>query len=600
MDIDPPQTVASGVDPNSNIYPIAVLIEELKHDDLSLRLNAVKRLDTIAAALGPQRARDELIPFLEESIDDEDEILLALAESLGSFTDLVGGPDHAHELLGVLENLAAVEETVVRDKAVESLNQICRVLSEMQLMSHYIPLVKRLTMGDWFTSRTSATGLYSVVYERMQNNTEIADELRTMFVQLSNDDTPMVRRAAAKAFAPLVKVVGKKHLLADLIPVFNKLAEDEQDSVRLLTVEDLVAIAQTLTPAECKELLLQPLRNLASDKSWRVRYMVALKFRDIADAVGEDIIKEELVPAFVHSLKDNEGEVRSAASGQVPGFCRLIERDTILNQIMPCVKDLVTDTSQHVRAALAMEISGLAPLLGKESTIENLLPLFLQLLKDEFPDVRLNIISKIQQVNEVIGIELLSQSLLPAIMELAEDKQWRVRLAIIDYLPLLASQLGMDFFNTQLLSMCLSWLGDAVFSIREAATANLKKLTEVFGVDWAKEAIIPKVLEISTSPTNYLYRMTGINAITIMAQAVTPEVIKDQILPSVRLLVNDPIPNIRFNVAKSLETIAPLLKQSPDTSGLIESDVKPDLIKLTEDSDNDVRFFAQRALLSAQ
>jgi hypothetical protein len=104
-------------------------------------------------------------------------------------------------------------------------------------------------------------------------------------------------------------------------------------------------------------------------------------------------------------------------------------------------------------------------------------------------------------------------------MELAEDKQWRVRLAIIDYIPLLASQLGMDFFNTQLLSMCLSWLGDAVFSIREAATSNLKKLTEVFGVDWAKEAIIPKVLEISTSPTNYLYRMTGINAITVSCKS---------------------------------------------------------------------------------
>jgi serine/threonine-protein phosphatase 2A regulatory subunit A len=51
-----------------------------------------------------------------ESIDDEDEVLLALAEELGNFVEYVGGKDHAHIILGPLENLAAVEETLVRDK----------------------------------------------------------------------------------------------------------------------------------------------------------------------------------------------------------------------------------------------------------------------------------------------------------------------------------------------------------------------------------------------------------------------------------------------------------------------------------------------------
>lgn len=114
----------------------------------------------------------------------------------------------------------------------------------------------------------------------------------------------------------------------------------------------------------------------------------------------------------------------------------------------------------------------------------------------------------------VIGVERLSQALLPAIMELAEDKQWRVRQAIIEYIPLLATQLGVEFFDEQLSNLCMSWLSDAVFSIREAATVNLRKLTEVFGVPWAKEAIIPKVLEKAEKP-NYLDRMTTVFAITV-------------------------------------------------------------------------------------
>lgn len=36
-----------------------------QHDDVLLRLNAIRRLSTIALALGPDRTRDELIPFLD-------------------------------------------------------------------------------------------------------------------------------------------------------------------------------------------------------------------------------------------------------------------------------------------------------------------------------------------------------------------------------------------------------------------------------------------------------------------------------------------------------------------------------------------------------
>lgn len=50
---------------DNSLYPIAVLIDELKHDDVALRLNAIRRLSTIALALGVERTRDELVPFLD-------------------------------------------------------------------------------------------------------------------------------------------------------------------------------------------------------------------------------------------------------------------------------------------------------------------------------------------------------------------------------------------------------------------------------------------------------------------------------------------------------------------------------------------------------
>lgn len=83
-----------------------------------------------------------------------------------------------------------------------------------------------------------------------------------------------------------------------------------------------------------------------------------------------------------------------------------------------------------------------------------------------------------------------------------------------------------------------------------------------------------------------------------MAEALPPAMVKDAILPTIIEMSEDPIPNIRFNVAKSLESLIPLLKNDPNTVGFIDSLVKTTLDKLSGDQDVDVKFFATRALES--
>jgi hypothetical protein len=51
------------------------------------------------------------------------------------------------------------------------------------------------------------------------------------------------------------------------------------------------------------------------------------------------------------------------------------------------------------------------------------------------------------------------------------------------------------------------------------------------------------------------------------------------------------VPNIRFNVAKELATIAPVCGQN-----VYETQINPVLSVLLEDADQDVRFFAEKTL----
>jgi len=56
--------------------------------------------------LGPERTRNELLPYIMELLEDDEEVLMALAETLGNLLDMVGGAAHAEHLLRVLEKLA--------------------------------------------------------------------------------------------------------------------------------------------------------------------------------------------------------------------------------------------------------------------------------------------------------------------------------------------------------------------------------------------------------------------------------------------------------------------------------------------------------------
>lgn len=89
-------------------------------------------------------------------------------------------------------------------------------------------------------------------------------------------------------------------------------------------------------------------------------------------------------------------------------------------------------------------------------------------------------------------------------------------------------------------------------------------------------------------------------------------------LPVVLKMANDQVANVRFNVAKSLQKIGPVLESlyvvcprarrcplGPEATiktlylfcfSALQTEVKPVLEKLTTDTDMDVKYFAQEAL----
>lgn len=104
-----------------------------------------------------------------------------------------------------------------------------------------------------------------------------------------------------------------------------------------------------------------------------------------------------------------------------------------------------------------------------------------------------------------------------------------------------------------------------------------------------------------------------------LSSVVSLEVIDKSILPMLEKLVDDDIPNIRFNVAKTYGALIESLKRLPETGTIYELEkagnkdltaapksleliterVLPSLEKLQKDDDVDVRYFATTAAAQA-
>ena len=111
--------------------------------------------------------------------------------------------------------------------------------------------------------------------------------------------------------------------------------------------------------------------------------------------------------------------------------------------------------------------------------------------------------------------------------------------------------------------ICITWLSDSIYSIREAALNNVKLLTEIFGPQWAVTHVIPKLLSLHVDKS-YLHRLTPLFGMATLATVLPPDVIRRMFVPVIITLQQDPVPNIRMNVAKSIQQMYPTIKNQLD------------------------------------
>jgi serine/threonine-protein phosphatase 2A regulatory subunit A len=562
-----------------------------------------------------------------EHVDDDDEVLLVMADEMGKFVsmNLLGpSPDSYICLLEPLKALSSVEETVVRDKAVESACAVIKGLEAASVIEHVIPILQALTTADWFTSRVSACGLFASTYSALgaQDASGSKRLLRHLFSTLCGDDTPMVRRAASKHIGSIVSVVEKEFIVSELLPTFISLASEEPDSVRLLAIENCTVIARFVSSTEKTNSIIPLVKACAMDKSWRVRNNIAKEFFPLSEAFGIESSKGELLPLFVRLLQDPEAEVRASAAKNVAGFASLVGFDRFVADILPIVREACGlanegnassasasggDLAQNVRVSLAESLVDIASSVSNQETPalailqSSVMPLILRFLHDESADVRLKVLEGLAKVIGSVGSRYLEESVLPVLIGLGSDSLWRVREKVILQMPLLAENLGAQLFEAKLFEIYMATFADQVHSVRMSATRCLEPLSRVLGTQWVKMHIVPRLFELyRAKETSYLQRITVLYAVrnlsVIPHGTPNPKGLKEVAEELLQILLeapNDKVPNVRF---VSLQVLADAIASGAYDRKTLDKNVREVVNAcLNSEKDSDVTAFAKKA-----
>ncbi|CAD8061663.1 unnamed protein product [Paramecium sonneborni] len=573
---------------NTTGMPINLIIDELKSDDIRKRIHSVKHLDLIASTIGPDRTKNELIPFIQELLDDDDEVLIELAESLSkNFVELVGG--QVQVLLPTFEALCRVEDASVREKAANQLKKCFTLLPDQKKVEELsIGIIKRLNDSDYYMAKNAVVILIPAIINQVSQNNQ--NDLINIVLKISQDQIPQVRKFSSMYFQDLVRhypIVND----AFIQNILNSFIKDEQDFIRMYIVDSLIASSKTAFFQKQQNFVLNMFKQLAEDQSWRVRYYFCEKLADIGDSVGKEGYRRNFQNYHLKFLQDNEPEMKSIAALKIERVSSLMDADDIMNKLVPLLKSIQQDQNSFVRNSLASSVLALSPIIGKKNTSEQILPIFLNLLKDQDSEVRITLFKKLSLITNVLGVDSLSQSVIPALTELAQDKNWRIRASTIEVLSFFARAIGPEFLSDKVLKLLLDWLGDKVYSVRQTAIQQTAQLISILGIAWADRNLLTKIWSFQ-SIQNYLHRLTVLFTINQIATSLNNDYILKTILPLLQQMSKDSVANIRSNVCKTSISLA------KEKGGNIVDPLKKVLQSLCDDQDAEVKYQAKSALES--
>jgi serine/threonine-protein phosphatase 2A regulatory subunit A len=535
------------------------------------------------AVFPPDKIISEFIPYIQKIIStEEDEVLLAISEELPRFKSYLDGKQMT-AVLPLFVSLLGCEETVVRESTVEGLRKLVPSFSEEQVQKDLIPMVVNISNTEAFQLKVSACYLIRICYPKAGKEKE---KLVNLYFKLCDDDTPIIKRTAAKEFGPLCLIIEKDTVKSEMLNCYKKFM-NESDTVRVTILPSIVQLSKIFQEPELQKQHIQNINSASIDKSWRVRNELANLYPQFIDYFQNNP-NLDLVQPICTLMKDSETEVKASALKALNQVISKLPSDKVTSQIVPTLRGLNNESNKDTKSNIGLLFGPISRIIGYTGFNANLGTMMDTLMKDENAEVRLGVAKSMYDIFVSSDGSLLS-SVNSFLGTMQKDAQYRIRECVYDTLAKLGIKYGLEVFKNNIEGLYFNYLTDNVASVREIGIKSLSSLIKQFGPNWVTSSLIPKLQShLSGQKISYLNRMCMIHSVCVCAEFLDAKQNTEFIVPILSKGLKDKIPNVRFYTIKLIEKLYKNLDSSSKTK--LEASIK----SLMSDEDPDVKYFASK------
>lgn len=527
---------------------VAADLLKLRCAEARYRIEALTHIQAICEAFGPQRLISELLPFLKEFEDDEEEVMLQLASALFTISQYISEKkNNLYDVIPYFSLVLDYEDFSVIDKGLNCFEELLK--SNSIRHDSVFNLVLALFSVDRPMARVSAIRICC----RLNNHIPERHfpQLMEVLRKCSKSPNLIVRRETAKKIRRLISENGALKQEAFIILV--ELMNDEQDSVQVAVAETLCF--QVSSKGHFNTFIWPVLSQLIESKSWRVRYSISGQLHSILSSVYMKY-RASVVDDIVKYIIDPEMEVSIRTVDELKKVSEILDCEEVSERILPAVEKLLSHENEAMRESLAKSVPYLVKVIDN-SHIPQYTEIINKLLKDERPEVRMHVLANIDPLAETIEPKQILNLVSPVLVHLLNDKTWTIRNDSLISLETLVYKLGENFASDlRILNTFKEKLMDKVYDIRINTIYLLKNLAKFFGQEFADKKIWP-IFPSFANNKNYLYRSNYLKGMAQLSPYISqPLIIKE--LPTLSQLCQDQVPNIRWQALLTLLVISKL------------------------------------------
>ena len=559
------------------------LLEDLQNPDIKIKKNAFQNLRGISLALGRERTRKELLPYLKSCIDEEeDEIIIELAKVLSNFIDCIGGKQYIKELLNLLEIILTIDDHFVRIEILNTIKSVVKQIGKLsEIETDLISIINNLYNSDDINQKKSAMNLLIFLYKDLNsNNKNLALNYFDKFIV---DNNISVKKELLNEITEI-----SLELSIDYIKkMINIILKDKNDSMRIDIVNIILSIRNHKNINEFIDTIYDLIPKLAEDTNWRVRLTVSDKLNEFLQFPNiNNNFKQTSVNIFAKLLEDPEAEIRNICCLRLEEITKILKNENNFDKILQNIRNLEKDQKNFVKGALAANALKICELIGPKKTNDYIFPVFLTLIKDENIEIRMSLINNLPELNKVIDINNIIESIMPPIKEISANKSWRVRIQIMEIVPVLAKLFNQHLFMSNIFPICITSLMDSVFSIREASCKLFVTIYKDIKNEEFEKKLLEKLNELCLS-SSYLLRSTALVYIKFYIEKLDDKIylefFEKKLVGIVFNLSKDKIANVRLNCAFILNKIKNIKFKDNKINAEINSIIE--ILKADKDAD---------------